>query len=159
MYKLTVRCNCGYTIQFPLTKPPLSVLHRMTSSTGDLPANVLCPHCKHVFACSAVRFQAGWFQKTRPSQSREDQVCVCIRIECGVEGCESPINTLTAMTITDDMYEEALNILHESVLSKAVCGEGHELCGTALRAGKRPELLLYRVWDGLDWKSLPQRRK
>ena len=127
MYELTVDCACKHTIRLPLTKPPQRVLDQLKLAPGGLPANVLCPHCKQASAYSPHSFRRKFFEKTPLDQLRGDQVCVCIQTGCGLEGCASLVNMYTAMTISEDMHDGALELLDGAMLVGAVCGKGHPL--------------------------------
>lgn len=152
--ELTVRCDCGHTIRLPVSKPPQSVIRQLPLTKGGLPRNVLCPHCNRVSAYSPDKFHKKSFQRTVRDQLRGDQVCVCIRMQCGEQGCESRVNIRLSMRVarSQDMREEALNMIGKATPSNVVCEDGHpqsvfrDVLAVLVDPGQ----------EGLDWNSIPE---
>ncbi len=132
MLELTVRCDCGHTILLPSTKPPQLVTDQLPLATDALPTNVLCPHCIRATAYSPDKFRMAFFQRTPPDQPHAGQVCVCMRYQCDEQGCKSPVNIHTPMTISANMEREALSRSAGIFAINVVCEGGHVCTGRAL---------------------------
>jgi hypothetical protein len=148
MYELTVDCDCGNTIRLPVTKPPKQVIRQLPLTTGGLPTNALCTRCNHVSAYSPDKFHKKFFQRIGRDQLRGDQVCACVRVQCGIQGCGSLVDIRLRMRVSDDMREEALSLLGEAVALNARCDAGHLINGKAL--GSAFAVLVDPGWESLD---------
>lgn len=132
MLELTVRCDCGYTIRLPSTKPPQLVTDQLPLATDALPTNVLCPRCNHATAYSPDKFRMVFFQRTLPDQPHVGQVCICLQYQCDERGCKSPVNIHAPMTISENMEREALSRSSGLFVKNALCESDHASSGRAL---------------------------
>lgn len=153
MFDLTVICcNCGNTIRLPLTKPAPRVLDQLLLSGGGLPTNVLCPHCKRATAYSPDKFHRTFFEKPPQDRFPVEQVCACIQVRCGKEDCASLVSIRAGIGVSDNMREDALWLLVESLLSDVICEQGH-LSSRRVPSGSF-RTLVDPGWESLDWELL-----